>query len=365
MVNTSARRNVVFDALRGLAAILVMVFHITNIEKRPALPGGYLAVDLFFLLSGFVLWNAYGDRLPGSLSAVRFVRLRLVRLYPLFAIGLVLGIVRAIGAMHVGDPRAPTLAMLAAETVTGGLLVPSGFDANSIFPLDNPAWSLSLEVAVNIVFCVWLVRLSDRRLAQVCVVSAIAVAVVAASFGSLDVGWKPANFIGGPVRCVFSFTLGLLMAKRRFWFGHAGPGYIVPIALIALFTAMLAFDPGAYRPAFDTACVLIGFPTIVALAADARIEGRAAWAGRAIGELSYPLYATHYPLILPIALVCARLHIGGMAEVAVIAAISIAVAALLVPVDRRVRAWLGERRRPSGQTGAPTTVFTSMKSVRP
>lgn len=356
-------RNHLFDALRGLAAVAVMLFHVTNIDRDPMLAGGYLAVDLFFLLSGFVLWNAYGARLVEGLSAGAFLRIRLVRLYPMFAIGMALGIVRALGAMHLGDPRAPTWPMLIVQTLATALLIPSGVTDQGVFPLDNPAWSLSLEVIVNIAFCLWMVRRPNRMLGMLCVVAAFALVMVALRFGSLDTGWKAANAIGGPIRCAFSFTLGVLMARRGIHAAHdPRSGRLLPYAILALVLAVIAFPPGAaLRPWFDLACVMIVFPAIVALAANARMAGAGAWIATVLGDMSYPLYAIHYPLIRPAMVLCARFHIGGGNAIVAIAGLCLASAALLVPVDRVLRGWLGRRLQP----GRPTTVFTSMKSARP
>ena len=331
--------NHLFDALRGLAAVGVMLFHLTNIEKRQIVPGGYLAVDFFFLLSGFVLWNAYGDRLRNGLSAGSFIALRLRRLYPLFAMGLLLGIARAIGGMHLGDPRAPTVPALMREALASALLLPSAIDAQSVFPLDNPAWSLSLEVFVNIAFCVWIVKASRQRLAQTCVAAAVVLALVAHHYGSLDIGWRVESYAGGVARCAFSFTLGVAMAR----FGlHLRPRPDAELALSAgllvAFTALLVVDPGhAWRLPFDILCVLFLFPLILALAAGARMTGLPADAAKAAGTISYPLYATHYPLILPLTVIGARLHIGGMIQGVAIAAICIMVACAAVPVDRAIR----------------------------
>lgn len=339
-------RNTLFDALRGLAAIEVMLFHVTNMDHQPILPGGYLAVDLFFLLSGFVLWNAYGARLERGLSAGSFVRLRLVRLYPLFAVGVALGVIRALGAMHLGDPRAPTLPHLAVEIGATAVMLPSGLGREGLFPLDNPAWSLALEVIVNIAFCVWLVRWSPRRLVSIVAVAALALALVAGHFGSLDIGWNLTTAIGGPVRCTFSFVLGVVMARQRLYVRHrSGTGPLLVIGVLMLFSAILALDPAAaIRPWYDLACVLVVFPSLVALTADTRMHGPAARIGAAMGEMSYPLYATHYPLILPAMLVCARLHASGRGESAMIAVGCVLVAAMLAPVDRAVRSALARRR---------------------
>ena len=329
---------------RGVAAWFVVLFHIReSIADAPPwlrviFAKGYLAVDFFFLLSGFVLWNAYGHRLLNGMSAGSFVALRLRRLYPLFAIGLVLGIGRAVGGIHLGDPRAPSVSSLLLEGLASALLLPSAIDAQSVFPLDNPAWSLSLEVFVNIAFCVWIVKASGQRLVQCCIGAAVVLALVAHHYGSLDIGWRMESYAGGVARCAFSFTLGVAMARRRI---HLSPraGLVLPIGLLVAFAALLALDPGqAWRLPFDIVCTVCLFPLILALGAGATMRGLPARAARAMGTLSYPLYATHYPLILPLTVVFAHLHIGGGIEIVAIAGTCIAAAAAAVPVDRAIRA---------------------------
>ena len=344
---SSRPHNHVFDALRGLAAVMVMLFHLTNIEHRPIVPGGYLAVDFFFLLSGFVLWNAYGERLRAGLSATDFVALRLKRLYPLFAIGLMLGIVRALGAIHLADPRAPTLPALLVEAFASALLLPTAIDAQSVFPLDNPGWSLSLEVFVNIAFCAWIVKVSSPRLAQISVAAAIVLVVVARHYGSLDTGWRIESYAGGVARCAFSFTLGVVMARRDMVIrlGSRARRWL-PALLVVAFGALLAVDIGhTLRLRFDIVCVLCVFPLILALAAGTAMDGLPARVASAMGAISYPLYATHYPLILPLIVVFARLHVGGTIEIVAIAALCIAAAGAAIPVDRTIRTMLSRRRR--------------------
>ena len=335
-----------FDALRGLAAIEVMLFHITNLAHWQVLPSGYLAVDLFFLLSGFVLWNAYGERLGNDLSPQAFVRLRLVRLYPLFAIGLAFGVIRAFGAMAVGDPRAPALLELLAQIAASALMIPSGFDQTGLFPLNNPAWSLSLEMLINVAFCLWLAHWSSRRLAAAVCMAAIALVLVARHFGSLNLGWNVFDAVGGVPRCAFSFMLGVIIARHRLFIRHRyRAGAPLLIAVLALFTTIVATDPGAaLRPWYDLACVLFAFPAMIALTADARLRDASVPVGMGLGELSYPLYAVHYPLILPMMMVCAKLGIGGPAQVAVIAVGCLAIAAALIPIDRAIRRTLASRR---------------------
>ena len=75
------------DGLRGIAALVVVLLHIPQFIKDDTFPEGYLAVDLFFVISGVVIRQAYEHRLESELSVWRFAWLRIVRLYPLYMLG--------------------------------------------------------------------------------------------------------------------------------------------------------------------------------------------------------------------------------------------------------------------------------------
>ena len=148
-------RYVNYDGLRGLAALAVMLFHCSErMGLGQAVPNGYLAVDFFFALSGFVIAEAYIDRLKGGMSVFRFMLLRFVRIYPVYIIGLLGGCIFFVGAasFHIqGIGFADVgLAFLFGITflpipVELGLFPP-------ILPLDGPAWSLSFVVG-QLRFC--------------------------------------------------------------------------------------------------------------------------------------------------------------------------------------------------------------------
>lgn len=82
---------ILLDGLRGVAALMVLVFHVFDVCSSNIIPHGYLAVDLFFVLSGFVIGYAYDDRWQQGLTAGQFFRRRLIRLHPMVLVGGLLG----------------------------------------------------------------------------------------------------------------------------------------------------------------------------------------------------------------------------------------------------------------------------------
>lgn len=89
-------------ALRGVAAIGVVIFHFQHFFPPDSVPGGYLAVDLFFIMSGVVLSHAYEPRFQNGMGAREFMRARLIRLYPLYFLGFIAG-TTAVVASFLGN----------------------------------------------------------------------------------------------------------------------------------------------------------------------------------------------------------------------------------------------------------------------
>ncbi len=137
------------NALRGIAAFLVLLFHLA--PDFPALPffgSAYLSVDLFFMMSGFVIAYAYDDKLRGGLGFWRFVEIRVIRLYPLYLLGLAIAAVPlALWACHGEKWLLHDLARRLAWGVT--LLPRPVADPAQWWTLDPPAWSLIYELAFN------------------------------------------------------------------------------------------------------------------------------------------------------------------------------------------------------------------------
>ena len=210
------------DGLRGVAAVLVIWYHFfEGFATSPTdqmLNHGYLAVDFFFVLSGFVIGYAYDDRWRGGLTAGRFMLRRVIRLHPMVVLAIVLGTVAYIiqGSVKWDGTPVP-LSMLLLSVLLGLLLIPvlpgAGADVRGngeMFPLNGPGWSLFFEYIGSILYAIILHRLSTRWLAAVVVASGVGLA--ACAFGDmsgayhLGVGWSMADWgwMGGFLRLSFS-----------------------------------------------------------------------------------------------------------------------------------------------------------------
>ncbi len=289
------------EGLRGLAALLVVYFHQCTAGISPAPTSFYLAVDLFFLMSGFVIAHAYEDRLGEGLSALAFMRLRLIRLYPLYILGSAIGLVVMawFGRLSAFDPAsAGDISRSAAGAV---FMVPYLGPVKTLilFPLNGPAWSLLLEVLANLAYAVFARRLSTRALTAICVVSGLVLSGAALHDQTLNLGYQAHRLWVGVARVSFSFSLGVVI----FRFYRAGRLPVVvlgPMPVMAGACALLLLPSLGNLPGlFAAAVVLVGFPTLMIAAVQARAPGpRLARMFGLSGEISYPLYAIHGPLIV-------------------------------------------------------------------
>lgn len=284
------------DAIRGLAALVVMVRHTGYLWDGLVLPHSYLAVDLFFVLSGVVVANAYEGPLRAGLSPGRFWLLRMIRIYPLYALGSLLGLVPVLAA----------LAGLTAQTVQGPLALALGSAAlllpdladDALFPLNPPAWSLFFELAANMVYALLLRHLNARMLWLIVLGSAAGLALLlyAEPAAGLHGGYTPATLLTGLLRVGFGFFAGVLL--WRAYVARARPRRLPPAAgwaaVLLAAALLLARTAGPLAAAYDLLAVLLLFPALVWLAMHAGAGAGArlcAW----LGALSYPLYVLHVP----------------------------------------------------------------------
>jgi peptidoglycan/LPS O-acetylase OafA/YrhL len=241
-------RFVVLDGMRGLAALAVITDHVPSEIMRALLPGRYLAVDFFFVLSGFVLAHVYGQRLAQGMPVLSFMRVRLIRLYPLyFAAILISAAMAVIIAIKGWEPFA--LWQVFTSFVFALLLIPCppglSLWPNAPFPLVGPSWSLFFELVINVVFA-----LVGRILTPaVCLVFMAlgAGALTLATIAGMDIGghaWS--NILGGLMRVTFGFFAGVWLYKMRArW---SAPPLPVWAAFALLFAAMAMPTPHALRP---------------------------------------------------------------------------------------------------------------------
>jgi len=354
----------VLDALRGVAAISVTVYHfmgyMTSYKDR-GLPNADLAVDFFFILSGFVIAYAYEKRILAGQTVGRFMTRRLIRLYPLYWLGITLPML-ALTAKNYVTTHALTLSIFPMPYLFGLFflptppsLLPGGEAADitttNIFPLNHPSWSLSLEIGINLVFVLLCRYMKTPRL--IAFVAAGGVAFCAASwiYGSIDLGWSWPGYIGGWARVLWSFFMGFLLyrlytlKKRRsisLWLG-------IFLAFFLLGDFACPDDSLAYELAN---CLFI-LPLIVWFGARANVWKPAHRVYAWLGRTSYAIYIIHMPLMPIFMLAAQHLKMDPYAHipltVAVTTILSLAVAGVLdiiydIPLRRYLTKVFGSRR---------------------
>lgn len=278
------------DALRGLAALLVLAFHMRGFGlPREVLGHGYLAVDLFFVISGFVLARAYEPSLSAGEGAGFMVK-RLKRLYPMALLGLLLG--AGFWLAQGADP-VPTLLLM-----TLGLAFVPFTGGRDVFPLNGPQWSLMWELAANLLYAVVAPWLTTRRLMVLVVAGGIAHAALSLHYGTGSLGPYGHNWWAGAPRVIYGFFAGVLLAR--------GGGLKVPampiIAILAAVVLVLSPPvPETARAVFDLVAAIVIFPLLVASAARATVGRALRPVLDGLAGMSYALYALHIPIVLGLA----------------------------------------------------------------
>jgi peptidoglycan/LPS O-acetylase OafA/YrhL len=283
------------DALRGVAAIAVFAFHLRQLTfgYDVVFPNGGLAVDFFFVLSGYVIGRAYERKLRGQMSVQAFAWRRLLRVYPAAFAGLVIGLLVTLPG-HGLAPFAPALLL-------NFLLLPVFGRAMGLFPLNGPLWSLFFELAANLAHALVLPKLTTARLALGVGALGVGLLAVGQRRGTIFVGWRAdgitdAAFLYGFVRVGFCYGAGLLL-YRLVENGRLKPPAVPPLVPILLLAGVLAV-PTLDRLLLlqELAAVFVVFPALVLLGANP--VRRSNPASRWLGGISYPLYALHGPLLL-------------------------------------------------------------------
>ncbi|GGK79529.1 acyltransferase family protein [Rufibacter glacialis] len=290
---------VILDGLRGVAALAVVIFHfmewIYPDSSKNFIGHGFLAVDFFFCLSGFVIGYAYNDRL-GKMGVLEFFKARLIRLHPLVVLGSVLGLLA-----FLFDP----FAAYTEEYGTGKLLLvflcslfliplPVMKDrAFNLFSLNALSWSLFWEYIANIVYALVLYRLSRRHLAVLTTLAAVALCLVSFRAGNLLGGWSGETFWDGCARVSYSFSAGLLIYRSN-WVIKNRLGFLGLAVLLSLAFVMPHFK---FNWVAEALVVLFYFPLLVALGAGSSLAPGLKKLCVFSGNISYPLYMTHYAFI--------------------------------------------------------------------
>ncbi len=354
----------ILDGLRGVASIIVVAFHVFETYSgnrfNQIINHGYLAVDFFFVLSGFVVAYAYDDRW-GKMTTWDFYKRRLIRLQPMVIMGSIIG---AALFYFQGGSAFPLIAdtpvwKMLIVMVVGATLVPllPSMDIRGwqeMHPLNGPAWSLFFEYIANILYAV-IVRKFSKTLLSIFVVITACFLIQYLVFGpNGDVigGWSidKTQLHIGFARLLYPFFSGVLLFRIGKLI-HIKGAFAVCSLLIIVVLAVPRIGGTEHlwmNGLYESIVIIIIFPLIVAIGAGGHMTGNfATKVCKFLGDISYPLYITHYPLIyLHIAWVSNnKIPMGeGLLGGLVLLIVSVLIAwACLKLYDEPVRNWLKKR----------------------
>jgi len=304
----------ILDGLRGVAALMVVAFHIFEANATSHLDQvinhGYLAVDFFFLLSGFVIGYAYDDRWY-KMSTKEFLLRRLVRLQPMVIMGMIVG---AIGFYFQDSILWPNIHDVPAwKTLLvmciGFTMIPLPLSMDirgwtEMYPLNGPAWSLFYEYMVNILYGIGLRKLSNQALGVLVLLAAAALVHFAVTSPDGDVigGWslEPVQMRTGITRVLFPFFAGLLLS-RTVQLSKIKNAFLLCSLLVIAVLSIPRIGGSEHlwmNGLYDSLTIILIFPLIVYLGASGEVKGKyGSLICKFFGDISYPLYITHYPLI--------------------------------------------------------------------
>ena len=334
---TTKPHYLLLDGLRGAAALMVLWYHVfegfafaggTAIET---FNHGHLGVDFFFMLSGFVISYAYDDRwktTSGGLTIGSFFKRRLIRLQPMVVMGALIGLITYLiqgGVRWDGTQMSFHWIMMAF--LLAMFLIPAypgaPYDVRGngeMYPLNGPSWSLFFEYIGNILYALFIRKLSNKKLAVLVAATGLLwigfVVFDVSGYDMIGIGWTldAVNFFGGLLRMMFPFSLGMLMArnfnvksqkskvegfcfksfitKNIFW--------IAIIVMFVLFSMPYISKTGdiSVNGVYELACIILVFPLIVWFGASGNITNSfSTKICKFLGDISYPLYMVHYPVM--------------------------------------------------------------------
>ena len=313
---TSKPHYEILDGLRGVAAAMVVAFHLLEAHSggnhlNQIINHGYLAVDFFFMLSGFVIGYAYDDRW-NKMSTGTFFKRRLIRLQPMVIMGSIVGAALfwfqdapCYPAMEGVSVGAVLLVMLLGCTL---LPLPLKWDIRGwmeMHPLNGPAWSLYYEYIGNILYALFIRKFSKTALTVLVAIAACFTVhrCLTAPAGDIVGGWAlnwEQQYVG-LVRLMYPFFGGLLLSrlgwlirtrKNAFWWCSL-------MIIVVLSVPRIGGEDGYWMNGlYEAFCIICIFPVIVSMGAGGRITGkRSAAVCKFLGDISYPVYITHYPLV--------------------------------------------------------------------
>ncbi|MDQ6529467.1 acyltransferase [Flavobacterium sp. LHD-85] len=289
----------ILDGLRGIAAFAVVVFHfmewIFTDPSQNFIGHGFLAVDFFFCLSGFVIGYAYDDRIA-KMGLHNFFISRIIRLHPLVIAGSILGLLAFLFDPFGGHLELYSTGKIILTFICSLFLIPfpviedRGFN---LFSFNAPAWSLFWEYIANIVYALVLYKIRKNFLVVLTLISAVAICYVGYSSGNLIGGWSGPTFWDGCARISYSFLAGLLIYRSN-WIIKNKLGF-AGLTILLLLAFVMPFSKWNWLT--EPFVVLFYFPLLISLGAGAHLKPCLKKICTFSGNISYPLYMTHYAVL--------------------------------------------------------------------
>lgn len=356
----------ILDGLRGVAALMVVAFHLLEAHSggshyKQIINHGYLAVDFFFMLSGFVISYAYDDRW-NRMTVATFFKRRLIRLQPMVVVGSIVGAIFFYWQESTVFPAiagTPVWQMLLVMLLGCTLLpLPLKYDIRGwteMHPLNGPAWSLYFEYIGNILYALVVRRLGKVALSVLVLACACLTVhhLLTVPSGDIVGGWAlnvEQQYLG-MVRLMFPFFGGLLLCRLgKLIRLKRGAFWWCSLLIVIIFSIPRIGDEQHVwmNGLYEAFCIICLFPIIVAMGAGGKVTGvRSTAICKFFGDISYPLYITHYPIVYVYTAWVANNNISladGLSWAIVCFAGALALAyACLKLYDIPVRQWLTKR----------------------
>lgn len=373
----SKPRYEILDGLRGVAAFLVVAFHLFETYSKGVpyqiINHGYLAVDFFFVLSGFVIGYAYDDRWD-KMTLGQFFKRRLIRLHPMIILGGAIGLL----FFYFGD--CPDFSLVGQTPwwkavlmfLLGCTLIPASqkWDIRGwaeTYPLNGPCWSLMLEYIGNIIYALFVRHLRKIALSIFVVICAVCTITLTMNLDPLHLldsthnaytvvgGWgiTPDQLYIGLTRLFYPFFCGLLISRLRKSIrvknGFLWCSLLITTILVMPRVGGAQVDNYWMNGIYESVCILLFFPLIVMMGAGSQLVGKRTTATcKFFGQISYPLYMTHFPLVY-MQKAWASSHADAPTSTHIFVCIGIFLTAILIAYaslklyDQPIREWLKQR----------------------
>jgi len=290
-----ATRLETLDGMRGLCALIVVFYHCGYALNTPAFPGhGWLSVDMFFVLSGFVIARTHEERLRLGYGFAAFMGARAKRLLPIQTIGTLVVAASLLPLyLHGGSGILP----FGGAVVAALFLIPISWTPvehlfptwRGHFPVNSPLWSLQGEWIINAAYGRFLYAWTIPALLGLVGVSAVYVLAIAFT----TAGWAaPATGMG---RASFGFVLGTIVFRVHQSAGFRRLPHVSPVIIYALWFFICCIPQWGRFPILHVLVAsLISAMFVAVLVNNERPMGRVS---AYLGRLSYPLYASHFAVV--------------------------------------------------------------------